>query len=95
MCALPVTPEPIYHLSAGTRWSIAAWLHRLQQYFPQFKYRIADRLEDCTVRRNQAAGRSPMSIARIRRDAGYEPVYLADRAFDDYMAWRRSNKDYA
>jgi len=29
-----------------------------------------------------------MNIARIRRDAGYEPAYLLDRAFEDYLAWR-------
>lgn len=85
---LPASPEPIYHLSSGVRWSIQTWLERLQQAFPKFNYQLADRLEDCTVRRNQAPGRSPLSIERIRRDTGFQPKYLLDRAFDDYMKWR-------
>ena len=93
--ALIRTPDPLYHLSAGTRWSVEEWCERLGQRFPEFKYRMTDRLEDCTVRRNQAATRSPMNIARIRRDAGYEPAYLQDRAFDDYLAWRDANRGYA
>jgi dTDP-glucose 4,6-dehydratase len=87
---LPRTPEPVYHLSGGMRWSIDDWCSRLQARFPRFSYRLSDRLEDCTVGQNKAVLRSPMSIERMRRDAGYEPAYLADRAFDDYLAWRRA-----
>lgn len=84
---LPATPDPVYHLSAGMRWSVPAWCQRLQQHFPRFTFRLSDKLEECTVARNKAAPRSPMDIGRIRRDAGYEPAYLLDRAFDDYIAW--------
>ncbi len=89
---LAASPEPIYHLSAGTRWSLEAWCHRLQQRHPAFTYRMSARLEECTLGRNKARMRSPMSIARIRRDAAYEPAYLLDRAFDDFIAWRDAAK---
>jgi nucleoside-diphosphate-sugar epimerase len=35
-----------------------------------------------------------MDIARIRRDAGYEPAYLLDRAFDNFLAWRSAVGPY-
>ncbi|MDB5954758.1 NAD(P)-dependent oxidoreductase [Ramlibacter sp.] len=91
---LPETPEPVYHLSAGMRWSVEGWCRRLQERFPRFNYRLTDRLEECTLGRTKAAMRSPMSIARIRRDGGYEPAYLLDRAFDDYLAWRNTNREF-
>ena len=90
---LPRSPEPIYHLSAGIRWSIEAWCRRLKERFPEFEYSFADRLEDCTVKRNSSARRSPMSIARIQRDTGYKPQFLLDHAFDDYTSWRDTNRD--
>jgi nucleoside-diphosphate-sugar epimerase len=92
---LPNTPDPVYHLSAGMRWSVSAWCERLRQRFPRFTYRLAERLEECTVARNKAAPRAPMDIARIRRDAAYEPAYLLDRAFEDYIAWRDATGRFA
>lgn len=85
---LDQTPEPVYHLSTGLRWSPDEWCARLQRRYPGFRYRMSDDLEQCTLGRNKPRMRSPMSIARIRRDAGYEPLYLPDRAFDDYLDWR-------
>lgn len=73
---LAATPEPVYHLSAGMRWSAEGWYRRLQERFPAFSYRLTAERDECTVGRNNAAPRSPMSIERIRRDAGYEPAYL-------------------
>ena len=88
MLDLPSSPEPVYHLSAGMRWSVEDWCRRMTERFPRFSVRMDDRVEDCTVGRNSAAPRSRMSIERIRRDVGYEPAYLADRAFEDYLEWR-------
>ena len=90
MLDLPTMPDPVYHLSAGVRWPVQTWCERLREQYPQFIYRMADRLDECTVGRNKAAPRAPMNIARIRRDTGYEPVYLLNRAFKDYLAWRAS-----
>ena len=84
---LAAPPDPVYHLSAGMRWSVDGWCRRLQERFPAFSYRLTAERDECTVGRNNAARRSPMSIERIRRDAGYAPEFLQDRAFDDYLAW--------
>lgn len=84
---LPASPEPIYHLSAGRRWSMDDWCARLKKRFPRFNYRFSAVLEECTLGRNKPAPRSPMSITRIARDAGYAPAYLPAQAFADYMAW--------
>lgn len=88
MLDLPASPEPVYHLSAGVVWSVEAWCERLRLRFPSFQCRVTDRAEECTIGRNSPAPRSPMLIERMRRDTGYAPEYLMERAFDDYMAWR-------
>jgi nucleoside-diphosphate-sugar epimerase len=60
----------------------------LQQRYPAFRYRMSANLEECTPGRNKPRRRSPMSIARIRRDAGYQPAYAAEQAFEDFLVWR-------
>jgi nucleoside-diphosphate-sugar epimerase len=88
MLDLPASPDPVYHLSAGMVWSVEDWCARLKGCFPKFSYRLTDRAEECTVGRNNAAPRSPMLIERMRRDVGYVPEFLPERAFNDYLAWR-------
>lgn len=85
---LPCSPEPIYHLSAGLRWSLDDWCARLQRRYPGFSYHMSDNIEDCTIGRNKPRMRSPMSIARICRDTAYKPAWPPERAFEDYLAWR-------
>lgn len=80
-------PEPVYHLSAGGRWSVRDWCQALAGRYPAFQYSFTPHLEECTVAGNKAPRRSPMAIDRLRRDAGYEPAFLLPAAFDDYMAW--------
>jgi len=92
---LPDAQEPIYHLATGVGWSIQAWCERLRERFPSFQFRLTERQEECTLGRNKAARRSPMDIARIRRDANYEPAYMLDRAFDDFIAWRSAVGPYS
>jgi dTDP-glucose 4,6-dehydratase len=88
MLDLPISPDPLYHLSAGMMWSLEDWCERLKGRFPRFSYRLTDRADECTVGRNNAAPRSPMLIERMRRHTGFTPEYLAERAFADYVAWR-------
>ena len=87
MLALDHSPEPIYHLSAGTRWSIPAWCEKLRQHYPGFSFALSEQLAECNVARNKAGRRAPMNIDRIKRDADYQPRYLQDAAFDDYIRW--------
>jgi nucleoside-diphosphate-sugar epimerase len=82
------TPEPIYHLSAGMRWPVAGWCEHLKQRFPAFRYEFADVLERCTVGQSASTPRAPMSIERLKRDTGYQPQFLLDKAFKDFFHWR-------
>lgn len=95
MLDLPASPEPVYHLSAGMAWSVEDWCERLRRRYPSFQCRVTDRAEECTIGRNSPLPRSPMLIERMRRDTGYAPEYLMDRAFDDYMAWREGFRSAA
>jgi nucleoside-diphosphate-sugar epimerase len=82
------TPEPIYHLSAGMRWSLAGWCQHLKQRFPAFRYEFAEALERCTVGQSASTSRAPMSIERLKRDTGYQPKFHLDNAFEDFFNWR-------
>jgi nucleoside-diphosphate-sugar epimerase len=84
---MPESPEPVYHLSAGTRWSVPEWCRHLHETFPDFQYRMTEDLGMCTVGRNKAVLRSPMSIVRICRDTDYKPAFLLEQAFTDFLAW--------
>ena len=83
----PTLPEPIYHLSAGRHWPIGDWCERLKKQFPAFSYRLSDQLAECTLGQNKPKRRSIMNIDRMRRDTGYAPAYLPEKAFADYLAW--------
>jgi len=89
------TPEPIYHLSAGMRWSLADWCRRLKQRFPAFHYDFVEALEQCTVGQNASIPRSPMDIERIKRDTAYRPEFLLDNAFEDFSNWRARTPSFA
>jgi len=84
-----VPPEPVYHLSAGRRWSVADWCQRLEQRFAGFSASFVDDPAVASAGRGKVARRSPMRIDRLTRDTGYEPQYLAELAFEDWVAWRQ------
>ena len=92
VCAAARAPslEPVYHMSAGMRWDIRDWCDRLTQQFPGFRCTISDDPSNCTVGRSASPQRSPMRIDRIVRDTGYEPAYLAQTAFEDFVQWGSS-----
>ena len=46
------TPDPVYHLSAGALVG-AGLVERLRERFPRFAYRMADNLDECTIRARQ------------------------------------------
>ncbi len=86
-------PEPVYHLSAGRRWSVQDWCSRLEARFPGFAAEMVDNPAEATAGRGKVARRSPMRIDRIRRDALYAPCYLQQAAFDDWIAWRQAARE--
>lgn len=83
-------PEPVYHLSAGRRWSVADWCERLSARFPDFQAEMVDDPAQATAGRGKVARRSPMKIDRLMRDTEYAPEFLAGAAFADFMAWREA-----
>ena len=86
-------PEPVYHLSAGQRWSVEDWCARLQSRFPGFRATMVTDASQATIGRGKVARRSPMRIERIGRDAGYSPRYLAQEAFEDWLDWRTKARE--
>jgi dTDP-glucose 4,6-dehydratase len=83
-------PEPVYHLSAGRRWSVQDWCSRLETRFPGFSAEAVSDPDEATAGRGKVARRSPMRIDRLRRDIGYAPRYLPEAAFEDWIAWRQA-----
>jgi nucleoside-diphosphate-sugar epimerase len=92
----PAQPVSLYGISklAAERTALRYRHTRGLNLFPRFEYAFASSLDDCTVKRNSAARRSPMSIARIQRDAGYAPQFPLHRAFHDYFTWRDSHRPF-
>ena len=80
-------PKPLYHLSAGRRWDIADWCQRMRAVFPDFVYELVDDPALCTIGRTSSQSRSPMKIERIQSDFGYQPAYLPNAAFVDFLKW--------
>ena len=80
-------PKPLYHLSAGRRWDIADWCQRMRAVFPDFVYELVDDPALCTIGRTSSPSRSPMKIERIQSDFGYQPAYLPNAAFVDFLKW--------
>jgi len=80
-------PQPLYHLSSGRRWDVGQWCEKLVAAFPAFSYERVDDKSLCTIGRNSSPQRSPMNIDRVTKDLGFEPKYLADAAFTDFVRW--------
>jgi len=80
------SPEGLYHLSAGLKWSLSTWLERLKQVFPKFTYEMTDDPELCAFKNSSPLPRSPMSIQRIQRDFHFEPDFDQALAFDDFIS---------
>jgi nucleoside-diphosphate-sugar epimerase len=77
--------QELYHLSSGLTWSLSDWLVWLKQLFPIFSYEITSQLESCTIGQNGPLPRSPMRIARIKKDFDFQPQFHGKIAFDDFI----------
>jgi nucleoside-diphosphate-sugar epimerase len=80
------SPEGLYHLSAGLKWSLSSWLENLQQVFPKFTYEMTDDPELCAFKNSSPLPRSPMSIQRIKNHFHFEPDFDQAHAFDDFIS---------
>lgn len=91
----PQLQWPVYNVGPGASWSVVHWCELLRRRFPEFRYRVADDAAEANVDFHSGRDRSPMCIARIKRDIGFDAKFDLARAFEDYLAWRRSAADMA
>ena len=85
----------VYPLCSGARWPLLEWCALLQQRYPAFSYKLAERPEDASIRVNQDRDNAPMSLARLREDTGYEPEQRdVKSAFGCYMNWLDEHPDF-
>lgn len=90
MLDAPVLPQPLYHLSAGRRWSASNWCDRLAGAFPGFSYEVSDEAARVNIATVAPSPRPPFAIDRLRHDLGYAPRFLEEEAFDDYVRWSQA-----
>jgi len=75
----------IYNVSTGRSTTPGQMVSEIQKVIPSFK---GDFLKEG---RNPASpGSVYMDIGRIKADTGYEPEYLPEKSFPDYIDWLRS-----
>lgn len=91
----PSLAGPVYHVATGRAWSIDDWCQRLKQAFPSFTYEFVDRQDKANVGRVTPNRRPCFSIARLRQDLGYEPSFMSEQAFEDYVRWLKQQRDGA
>jgi nucleoside-diphosphate-sugar epimerase len=93
LVALLEVPKPkwdVYNVGPGVAWSMVDWCELLRSQFPEFSYGVAQGESTANVDFHVPRDRSPLCIARIREDLGFQPEYGLQRAFDDFIDWRRS-----
>jgi len=84
------TPAPLYQIGTGHAWSVADWCKKLSAAFAEFSYELVDDQTQATVGQVTPSRRPCFSIDRLRQDLGYEPSYMLDKAFEDYVRWLRT-----
>lgn len=68
-------------------WSVLDWGKKLEDWFPDFRCRLAEPGEAATPKLDQAHDRAPFSIERILAHTDYRPRFMLDAAFADYRRW--------
>lgn len=86
----PHLHEPLYHLSAGGRWSLPSWCRRLAHACPGFTFEFTARASEANIGAATPVARPPFAIARLKRDVGYVPGFLEPEAFADYWGSRET-----
>jgi nucleoside-diphosphate-sugar epimerase len=74
----------VFNCAGPEAWALEAWCERLQRVHPGFSYRYG---APGNIVLHQDVDRRPMSLRRLREDAGYDPVYGLDRSWADYREW--------
>jgi nucleoside-diphosphate-sugar epimerase len=77
----------LYHLGTGVAWALPQWCEHLAQHFPQFKWRVASRAEECNVRSLATIMRTRFSNRRLVEDLGWQPRYDVASSAADFVSW--------
>lgn len=88
---VPSLSRPLFHLSAGQRWSAVEWCERLAAVQPGFSFEVTDDHSRANVGVSAPTPRPPFSIEKLKSEIGFIPRYTEFAAFSDYIGWRRSN----
>lgn len=83
----PTLQHDIYQIGTGQTWSATNWCELLISRFPHFSYETVSTAEDANIGRATPSPRPPFSIDRLRSEVGYNPVYNAEAALNDYLDW--------
>jgi nucleoside-diphosphate-sugar epimerase len=84
--------QPLYHISAGRRWSIADWCERLRTAFPNFAYELVEQDADANIGVPAPRRRPLFSTERLRADTGFMPRFDPAKAFADYLDWHGTKR---
>ncbi|MGE0752634.1 MAG: NAD-dependent epimerase/dehydratase family protein [Variibacter sp.] len=79
--------QPLYHVSAGRRWSVADWCGRLKEAFPRFAFELVEDGADADIGVPAPRRRPLFSTRRLREDTGFTPRFGPAEAFADYIKW--------
>ena len=82
-------PQPVYHISAGRRWSIGEWCNMLTSAFPKFSFTLVDDDAEANIGVPAPRRRPRFLIERLQADTGYSPRFDPAAAFADYIDWHR------
>lgn len=95
--ALAPTPRfACYNVCPEERGSVAQLIGRLAMTTPSAEFIRVDRPEDATVSydADPRLQRARVAASRIREELGGDLWSAHDRAFDSYLAWVESNRDW-
>lgn len=80
----------LYQVATGKKWSAAQWCERLQSVYPNFRYQIVDNIAHANIGVPAPTPRPPFAIDHLVNEHHYQPAFMEEAAFNDYIHWRQS-----
>lgn len=80
----------LYQVATGKKWSVMDWCQRLQQAYPDFRFQQVHDISQANIGVPAPTPRPPFSIRHLTDEHQYQPQFMEDQAFEDYIAWRRT-----
>lgn len=84
----PQCQRGLYQVATGKKWSAVDWCQRLQSIYPKFQYQVVTSIDQANVGVPAPTPRPPFTIKHLINEHHYQPRYLEEDAFNDYIAWR-------